>query len=71
MRSWVPLVPSVKICCLEKKHAEPKITEDPRIDPRIKALFGEMALPPQENVEIESRYWRQQTLKRDRLHAKV
>ncbi len=28
----------------------PKITEDPRIDPRIKALFGEMALPPQEDV---------------------
>ncbi|MGK0258550.1 MAG: hypothetical protein ACI96M_001983, partial [Candidatus Azotimanducaceae bacterium] len=29
----------------------PKITEDPRIDPRIKAIFGEMGLPPQENVE--------------------
>ena len=29
----------------------PKITEDPRIDPRIKALFGEMQLPPQEDVE--------------------
>lgn len=31
----------------------PKITDDPRIDPRIKALFGEMALPPQ--VDVESR----------------
>lgn len=29
----------------------PMITEDPRIDPRIKALFGEMSLPPQKNVE--------------------
>lgn len=29
----------------------PKITEDPRIDPRIKAIFGEMALPPQSDVE--------------------
>ncbi len=28
-----------------------KITEDPRIDPRIKALFGEMELPPQGDVE--------------------
>ena len=31
----------------------PKITDDPRIDPRIKALFGEMALPAQ--VDVESR----------------
>lgn len=29
----------------------PKITEDPRIDPRIKAVFGEMALPPQRDVK--------------------
>jgi acetyl esterase len=28
-----------------------KITEDPRIDPRIKAIFGEMELPPQEDAE--------------------
>jgi acetyl esterase len=30
-----------------------KITEDPRIDPRIKVLFGAMELPPQ--VDVESR----------------
>ena len=28
----------------------PRITEDPRIDPRIKALFGAMELAPQRNV---------------------
>jgi len=28
-----------------------KITEDPRIDPRIKALFGALDLPPQSDVE--------------------
>lgn len=29
----------------------PKITEDPRIDPRIKAVFGAMELPAPRNVE--------------------
>ena len=28
-----------------------EITEDPRIDSRIKALFGAMEFPPQTNVE--------------------
>ena len=28
----------------------PRITEDPRIDPRIKALFGAMELAPARNV---------------------
>jgi acetyl esterase/lipase len=28
----------------------PKITEDPRIDPRIKAFFGEMEMPAQQNA---------------------
>jgi acetyl esterase len=30
--------------------SNPKITDDPRIDPRIKAVFGEMSLTPAESV---------------------